>query len=636
MGMYNAIIDDELLNPLGVYKERLSQSALWAEMQRVGDDEAKAVGEWLLAQGMTFQLGTDEATELTAAQLHLAVQDVHRRAAHHRRLRPRRGRHPVPAGPQGPRPRVRPRRGAAQQRRPAPGDQPRRAAGAVRGTGPAALQRGGRGRRRRRAGHQPGVDARWAWTRPPRCTTCAGARTTTGGSSGSSRSPAPCRRRTSRTATPARSGWRQDPMYFPAGGATIKGVAKPGRVVWSRRLHRGRRAAPRHRPRRRGPAARRGDRAALAATNPEWPIMHVVLHGVTRDQFMARHKANHVQVAYAPTRTPPTWPSRRRRPPSPRSASRCTCAAMSPSSPPADGLPAGGLPVGGQAPGGPAADAPADSAKCRWGVIGAGRIAGEFVAGIGSSRTGTLVAVASSGLARARALADAAGPAGRVAVYGDYTALLADPRRRRGVHRDPPPGARRPDHGQRRGRQARPVREAADDDRRAGRGGRRGLRGRRGDPGRGDDVPLPAADRARSRGDRRRPDRDAAARGRLVRVQHRVRPGRPPVRPLGGRRRHPRRRLLRHVLRPDGSRRGRLATTRSSRPSSRPAATWPRPASTTGPWPAWHSPAASPRACGPGAAWPMTSRRASTGPRATCGSRTRGRRERTGPTLTCG
>ena len=28
--------------------------------------------------------------------------------------------------------------------------------------------------------------------------------------------------------------------------------------------------------------------------------MHAVLHGVTRDQFMARHKANHVQVAYAP------------------------------------------------------------------------------------------------------------------------------------------------------------------------------------------------------------------------------------------------------------------------------------------------------------------------------------------------
>jgi hypothetical protein len=28
--------------------------------------------------------------------------------------------------------------------------------------------------------------------------------------------------------------------------------------------------------------------------------MHAVLHGVGRDQLMARHKANHVQVAYAP------------------------------------------------------------------------------------------------------------------------------------------------------------------------------------------------------------------------------------------------------------------------------------------------------------------------------------------------
>ena len=27
--------------------------------------------------------------------------------------------------------------------------------------------------------------------------------------------------------------------------------------------------------------------------------MHGVLHGVSRDQMMARHKANHVQVAYA-------------------------------------------------------------------------------------------------------------------------------------------------------------------------------------------------------------------------------------------------------------------------------------------------------------------------------------------------
>jgi hypothetical protein len=30
-------------------------------------------------------------------------------------------------------------------------------------------------------------------------------------------------------------------------------------------------------------------------------MMHAGLYGVTRDQFMARHKANHIQVAYAPT-----------------------------------------------------------------------------------------------------------------------------------------------------------------------------------------------------------------------------------------------------------------------------------------------------------------------------------------------
>jgi hypothetical protein len=38
----------------------------------------------------------------------------------------------------------------------------------------------------------------------------------------------------------------------------------------------------------------------LDATDPQWPIMHAVLHGVSRNQLMARHRANHVQVAYAP------------------------------------------------------------------------------------------------------------------------------------------------------------------------------------------------------------------------------------------------------------------------------------------------------------------------------------------------
>ena len=43
MGMYNAIIDDELLNPAGIFKERLSQSALVARMRTVTQPEAEAV-----------------------------------------------------------------------------------------------------------------------------------------------------------------------------------------------------------------------------------------------------------------------------------------------------------------------------------------------------------------------------------------------------------------------------------------------------------------------------------------------------------------------------------------------------------------------------------------------------------------
>src|SRR6516165_977644 len=54
MGMYNAIIPDELLHPTGVFKERLSQSALYAEMQRATDAEAQAVRQWLDARGMRF------------------------------------------------------------------------------------------------------------------------------------------------------------------------------------------------------------------------------------------------------------------------------------------------------------------------------------------------------------------------------------------------------------------------------------------------------------------------------------------------------------------------------------------------------------------------------------------------------
>ena len=35
------------------------------------------------------------------------------------------------------------------------------------------------------------------------------------------------------------------------------------------------------------------------ATTPQWPIMHAVTYGVSRDQMMARHKSNHIHVVYA-------------------------------------------------------------------------------------------------------------------------------------------------------------------------------------------------------------------------------------------------------------------------------------------------------------------------------------------------
>ncbi len=69
MGMYNAIVEDFLLNPLGVYKERLSQSALVAAMREVTGAEAQKVRDWLDRRGMKFMTGSDEETDLTDAQI---------------------------------------------------------------------------------------------------------------------------------------------------------------------------------------------------------------------------------------------------------------------------------------------------------------------------------------------------------------------------------------------------------------------------------------------------------------------------------------------------------------------------------------------------------------------------------------
>ena len=47
MGMYNAIIPDEILHPMGFFKERMSQSALYAAMRKV-PTEACPVGSFLV------------------------------------------------------------------------------------------------------------------------------------------------------------------------------------------------------------------------------------------------------------------------------------------------------------------------------------------------------------------------------------------------------------------------------------------------------------------------------------------------------------------------------------------------------------------------------------------------------------
>ena len=299
MGMYNAIIDDELINPLGIYKERLSQSALWAEMQKVPDAEAAAIGAWLESKGMTFKLGLDEGTELTKAQLTwqfkmyiaaLRISDDY--GLDGVGIQYQQGLKDIcPASDLAEglinnvdRPPVTSRDGLRVL---FDGKALPLANEADWGVAVDALVTN---RVWTAMGLDPATtlhDVRWGEDFDGRFVwvfEISGAVPPShfdGGYAGA-------------------VGWRQNPMYFPLGGSTIKGVSKAGEVVWSRlyieggalHLDIGRASAvelPANETERR-----------WQATNPEWPIMHVVLHGIDRDQFMARHKANHAQLVYAP------------------------------------------------------------------------------------------------------------------------------------------------------------------------------------------------------------------------------------------------------------------------------------------------------------------------------------------------
>ncbi len=303
MGMYNAIIDDEYLNPLGIYKERMSQSALLAAMKLVTDEEADAARAWLDAKGMTFHTGTDEATELTDNQIHLQLKmyiAATRMAdffgcdiigiQYQQGLKDM-----APASDLA--------EGLLNNVDRPPVYDPETGEELFAGNAVVHFNEVDEG---------AGVDA--LITNRVWCQMGFSPETTLHDVrygewyKGDGVDDFVWVFLISGAAPPAHfidgykgaDSWRQPPQYFPMGGGTLRGISKPGEIVWSRvyvedgrlnaDLGRGTSVAlPREETERR-----------WEMTTREWPIMHGVLHGVSRDQFMAKHKANHINVAYAP------------------------------------------------------------------------------------------------------------------------------------------------------------------------------------------------------------------------------------------------------------------------------------------------------------------------------------------------
>jgi hypothetical protein len=302
MGMFNAIIPDHLLHPTGVFKERLSQSALYYETMQTSDDEARGVRRWMEEQGLKFVTGPNHAEDLTDEQI-LKQCKMYIAAL---RLADDFGCHTVgiqyqqglkdllPASDlvegtlnNSNRPPVRSRDGARVlfDGEPLPH---------FNEVDECAGLDGLMTYRVHRAMGQPVEntlhDVRWGdWDRSGSVPDYVWVLLISG------------------SAPPAHfiGGWkgasseRQPAMYFPSGGGTLKGVSRPGEIVWSRVYVEGDRLCM--------DLGRAGvvelppeeTQRRWQATTPQWPIMHAVTYGVSRDQLMARHKANHVQVAYA-------------------------------------------------------------------------------------------------------------------------------------------------------------------------------------------------------------------------------------------------------------------------------------------------------------------------------------------------
>jgi hypothetical protein len=303
MGMYNGIIEDSYLLPLGVGKERLSQSALYAEMLATPKSEAQAVREWLDAKGMRFLTGTNPATDLTDEQIleqckmyiaalriaddfgcdvigiqyQQGLKDLCPASDLAEGLLNNSDRPPVSARGNG---RV------LYEGQPLPHfNEVDECAGLDAlitnrvwrhlGFAPETTLHDVR------YGEEFAVGGRNEFVWMFEISGAVPPEHLIGGYAGA-------------------VSERQPPMYFRLGGGTVKGVSKPGEIVWSRiyiesgalkvDIGRGRAVElPREETERR-----------WSITTPQWPVMHTVMYGVGRDQLMAQHKSNHIQVAYGP------------------------------------------------------------------------------------------------------------------------------------------------------------------------------------------------------------------------------------------------------------------------------------------------------------------------------------------------
>ncbi len=303
MGMYNAIIPDELLNSTGVFKERLSQSALYAEMRRVSEDDAQGVRCWLNRKGMKFHTGPDPQQDLTDEQ----ILEQCRMYIAALRIADEFGCDVIGIQYQQGLKDICPASDLAEGLLNNVDRPPVKDAHGTR-----VLFDNQALPHFNEADECAGLDALvtnriWrSYDLPPETTLH------------DVRYGEDCQLNGHKEfvwvfeisgAVPPNhfaGGYqdavseRQPPMYFPLGGGTIKGVSKPGEIVWSRVfVQNGKLNVDMGR----GKSVRLPDAEVerrWSITTPQWPLMNAVLYGVTRDQLMARHKSNHIQVVYAP------------------------------------------------------------------------------------------------------------------------------------------------------------------------------------------------------------------------------------------------------------------------------------------------------------------------------------------------